>query len=96
MKATFKNFQLIADKELYEAMLKKYGAQSYGENKLAIKTNNSFASWMIAEKVGDKYKIVPISSQNNERQSLQMEAYWTTLKEFPIKEFNDVPQFYRQ
>lgn len=96
MKATFSNFQLLADKELYEAMVEKYGTQSYGEDKLAIKTNNSFASWMIAERVGDKYKITPISSQNNERQSLQMEAYWTTLKDFPIKEFNDVPQFYRQ
>jgi hypothetical protein len=96
MKAAFKNFQLLADPELYEAMLKKYGAQSYGENKMAIKTNNSFASWMIAEKVGDKYKITPISSQNNERQSLQMEAYWTTLKEFPITEYKDVPIFYRQ
>ena len=96
MKASFKNFQLLADPELYEAMLKKYGAQSYGENKMAIKTNNSFASWMIAEKVGDKYKITPISSQNNERQSLQMEAYWTTLKEFPITEYKDVPIFYRQ
>jgi hypothetical protein len=99
MKATFNNFQLLADKELYEAMLEKYGAQSYGKNKMAIKTNNSFASWMIAEAVygqGDLYKIVPITSQNNERQSLQMEAYWTTLKEFPISEYSNVPQFYRQ
>jgi len=95
MKAAFKNFQLLADSELYEAMVAKYGVQSYGD-KLAIKTNNSFASWMIAEKVGDKYKITPISSQNNERQSLQMEAYWTVLKEFPIKEFSNVPQFYKQ
>jgi hypothetical protein len=96
MKVTFDNFKLYADKDLYEAMVKKYGAQSYGDDKLAIKTNNSFASWMIAERVGDKYKIVPITSQNNERQSLQMEAYWTVLKEFPIKEFNNVPQFYKQ
>ena len=97
MKATFNNFQLLADKELYEAMVEKYGTQPYrNTGKIAIKTNNSFASFMIAEKVGDKYKITPITSQNNERQSLQMEAYWTVLKEFPINEFNDVPQFYRQ
>jgi hypothetical protein len=96
MKVTFENFQLYVEKDLYEAMIKKYGAQSYGENKMAIKTNNSFASWMIAEKVGDKYKVTPISSQYNERQSLQMEAYWTVLKEFPVSEYKDVPQFYRQ
>lgn len=96
MKVTFDNFQLYVGRDLYEAMLKKYGCQSYGENKMAIKTNNSFASWMIAEKVGDKYKITPITSQNNERQSLQLEAYWTVLKEFTISEFNGVPQFYRQ
>jgi hypothetical protein len=95
MKATFKNFKLLADKELYEAMVKKYGVQSYGD-RIAIKTNNSFASWMIAEEIGDKYRIVPLTSQNNERQSLQMEAYWTVLKEFPINEWNDVPQFYKQ
>jgi len=91
----FKNFKLYADKALYEAMVEKYGTQSYGD-RIAIKTNNSFASWMSAEKIGDKYEIVPISSQNNERQSLQMEAYWTVLKEFPIREFNNVPQFYKQ
>ncbi|KKL49757.1 hypothetical protein LCGC14_2312290, partial [marine sediment metagenome] len=88
MKVTFDNFQLYVEQDLYEAMLERYGSQPYRDTgKTAIKTNNSFASWMIAAKVGDKYKITPISSQHNERQSLQMEAYWTVLKEFPIKEF---------
>jgi len=95
---TFVNNQLWVNEELYHILLDKYGYEDYKDNKIAVKTNNSFASRTVVEYMGDKwYKFIPISSQNNERPSLQLELYWTLLKEFDdIKFEGNIPTFYKQ
>ena len=92
----FLNNQLYVNEEFYKAILEKYGHEPYRDNKIAIKTNNSFASRTIAEQKDDWYCLTPITSQYNERLSLQMETYWTLLKEFNGIKFGEIPQFYYQ
>ena len=100
MKAKFINNQLYVSPDLYKEILSMYGSEQYRGRKVAIKTNNSFASRMIAEKkmFDDEtwHKLVPITSQNNDRMALQMEAYWTLCKEFDITYEGHIPQFYYQ
>lgn len=100
MKARFINNQLHVNTELYKAILSDYESESYRGCKIAIKTNNTHASRMIAEKIQREdevwHKLVPITSQHNERPSLQMEAYWTLCKDYDIQYEGHIPQFYYQ